>query len=151
MSSSIFNTLLFTTMFAVPTYGMLGIPDNINFVAELYNTTNCSQPPMINLTLQQLCFKTNIINGYPECCYDIMKDITFFENPSIGNCLTTNMTNTNHIGVKYQCNMTHFKQFNKAETLSYIGIISLFLLAVVILCYFGYVVCSCNRRSYNRV
>ena len=151
MSSSIFNMLLFTTMFGVPTYGMVGIPDNVNFVTEVYNTTNCSSPTMINLTLHQLCFKTNIINGYPECCYDILKDISIFENSTLGECLSTNMTNTSHVGLKYQCNMTHLKQFNKAETLSYIGIISLFLLAIVILCYFGYVVGSCNRRSYNRV
>lgn len=151
MSSSIFNMLLFTTMFGVPTYGMVGIPDNVNFVTEVYNTTNCSSPTMINLTLHQLCFKTNIINGYPECCYDILKDVSIFENSSLGQCLTTNMTNTNHIGLKFQCNMTHLKQFTKAETLSYIGLISMFVLGLLIIGYIMYVICGCNRNSYNRV
>jgi len=151
MPSSIFNILLFTTMFSAPTYGMLGIPDNVNFVTELYNTTNCSSPTMINLTLHQLCFKTNIINGYPECCYDILKDISIFENATLGQCLTTNMTNTNHIGLTFQCNMTHLKQFTKAETLSYIGIISIFVFGLLIIGYIMSFICGCNRRSYNRV
>uniref|UniRef100_A0A6C0J8X8 Uncharacterized protein n=1 Tax=viral metagenome TaxID=1070528 RepID=A0A6C0J8X8_9ZZZZ len=128
-----------------------GFPDNVNFVTQLYNTSNCSNPSFKNFTLDNLCFKTSIVNGYPECCQELLSEINVFDNMSLGECINTNMTYTNRLGVKYDCNLTHFKQFSLQETFSYIGII-LTLLLITILCV-GIVCSLCGRKNseYNMI
>tara|TARA_B110001469_G_C9540341_1_gene268339 strand:+ start:178 stop:630 length:453 start_codon:yes stop_codon:yes gene_type:complete len=144
-------TLLSLLSFVSNTNAKFGIPDNVNFVTQLYNTSNCSQQPFRNISLQYMCFKTNIVNGYPECCQDLFNDISVFDNTSLGKCIQTNMTFTNRTGVRYQCNMTHLKDLSLEETFSYIGIIFTILVAVSFVFTLGWCVCGGSRKSYERM
>ena len=69
-------TLLHLLMASTLIESKFGFPDNVNFVTQLYNTSNCSNPSFKNFTLDNLCFKTSIVNGYPECCQELLSEIT---------------------------------------------------------------------------
>ena len=104
-----------------------------------------------NYTLQHMCFKTNMIDGYPECCHELFNDISVFPNSSIGQCIETNMTFTNRTGVRYDCNLTNFKQLSVEETFSYVGIILTFLIIVSFVFVIGSCMCGGNRKRYNSI
>ena len=73
-----------------------------------------------------------------------------FENVSFRQCLKTNMTFTNLTGLSYDCNMTNFQNFSKVETLSYIGMTSSIILAVIVL----YTLCKCiivKQKGYETI
>ena len=149
--TTIFSLIMMASMITPQVDGFMGIPDNVNFVTELYNSSNCSEPSFKNFTLQHLCFKTKMVDGYPECCHELLNDISVFENASLGQCIKTNMTQINRTGVRYDCNMTHLKQLTKTETLSYLGLISMLILACLLLCGGVRLLCCGNRKSYNKV
>jgi len=149
--TTIFSLIMMTSMITTDVDGFMGIPDNVNFVTELYNSSNCSEPSFKNFTLQHLCFKTKMVDGYPECCHDLLKDISVFENASLGQCIKTNMTQINRTGVRYDCNMTHLKQLTKTETLSYLGLISMVILSGLVFGCCIRLLCCGNKNSYNRV
>ena len=149
------NTYFITyfTLFSMilPTYASFGFPDNVNFHTEIYNTSNCSLKPIKNYTLQHMCFKTNIVEEYPECCNDLFNDINVFPNSSLGECIQTNMTYTNRLAVRYNCNLTNFKELNTEETFSYIGIIMSFVLIISIIITCSWFSFCRNRKSYNKI
>jgi len=126
-----------------------GLPDNVDFVTRMYNTSNCNTSSYKNITLHHFCYDTSIINGYPQCCNELLSDISLFENASFGLCIKTNMTGYNLTGVSYDCNMTHLKHMGTTGTLSYIGLISMLLLAIMVVGYFGWVICGGGRQKYN--
>ena len=145
-------TLLTLFSMISPIDAKFGFPDNVNFVTEIYNTSNCSNKPFKNYTLQHMCFKTTMIDGYPECCHELFDDISVFPNSSIGQCIETNMTFTNRTGVRYDCNLTKFKQLSMEETFSYVGIILTLLLAVSFVISLGWCMCGSGpRKTYNRI
>ena len=133
------------------TYANFGFPDNVNFYTEIYNTSNCSMTPFKNYTLQNMCFKTNIVNGYPECCHNLLNDISVFPNSSLGQCIQTNMTFTNRTAVKYDCKLSNFKELSTEETFSYIGIIMTLFLVVSVFISFGWCLFKTNTKNYNRI
>ena len=133
-----------------PVDATFGLPDNVNFVTHMYNTSNCSNTSSYkNITLHNFCYNTKLVNGYPDCCNDLLSDISLFENVSFRQCLMTNMTFTNLSGLSYDCNMTNFQHFSKVETLSYVGLVSTILLGLILL----YALCMCLnvKRTYNKI
>jgi len=142
---------LFAFLLVLPlTHAELNFPDNINFVTSIYNSTNCSTTAIQNKTLQYMCFKTNKINGYPECCYDVLNSVSI-HNSSFNTCLSENLSQYNITGISYSCDLTNFKELTTEETYAYIGLILLILIGLAL---FG--VC-CNfcffrtRETYNRI
>ena len=128
-----------------------GIPDNVDFTTHLYNASNCSNTSSYkNITLHHFCYDTSIQNGYPQCCNELLSDISLFNNASFRQCIKTNMTFTNLTGLSYDCNVTHLKHLGTAGTLSYIGLISMLLLGIIILGYFAWVI-SGGRKSYSKI
>jgi len=144
-------TYLTLCSMVLPSMAKFGFPKNVNFHTKIYNTSNCSMTPFKNYSLPHMCFKTNIVDGYPECCHDLFNDISVFPNSTIGQCIKTNMTFTNRTGVKYDCNLTNFKQLSMEETFSYVGIILTFLLAVTFIMSCGWCLCGGSRKKYNRI
>ena len=132
-----------------PVNAIFGLPDNVEFVTHMYNDTNCSNTSsFMNITLQMFCYDTSVVNGYPQCCNEILKDVSLFDNPTFQKCIKTNMTFTNLTAVSYDCNMTKFQHFNKVETLSYVGMVSTIILGVILL----YGLCACitvKRQNYH--
>jgi len=135
----------------LPSMAKFGFPQNVNFHTKIYNTSNCSMKPFKNYSLPYMCFKTNIVDGYPECCQDLFNDISVFPNSTLDKCIKTNMTFTNRTGVKYDCNLTDFKQLSMEETFSYVGIILTFFLIVTFIMSCGWCLCGGNRKKYNRI
>jgi hypothetical protein len=128
-----------------------GIPDNVDFVTHLYNSSNCSNTSSYkNITMHHFCYDTQIENGYPRCCNNLLSEISLFENASFRQCIKTNMTDTNLTGVKYDCNMTHLKHMGTAGALSYVGLISMLLIGIMFLGYVGWVI-SGGRKSYAKI
>ena len=128
-----------------------GLPDNVEFVTNMYNSSNCSNTSSYrNITLNHFCYDTKIVEGYPTCCNDLLSEISLFENASFRQCMKTNMTFTNLSGVSYDCNVTNMKHLGTAGTLSYIGLISMFLLAVGIIGWIIWRICG-GRQSYDRM
>lgn len=149
------NTKLITYLtlcyMILPTMAKFGFPDNVDFHTKIYSRYNCSTIPFKNYTLQHMCFKTNIVDGYPQCCHELFNDISVFPNSTLGQCIDTNMTFTNRMAVKYDCNITNFKDFSIEETFSYIGIILTFFLVVTFIMMCGWCLCGGNRKKYNRI
>ena len=144
-------TYLTLCSMVLPSMAKFGFPKNVNFHTNIYNTSNCSITPFKNYSLPYMCFKSNIVDGYPECCHDLFNDISVFPNSTLGQCIQTNMTFTTRHGVRYDCNFTNFNRLSTEETFSYIGIIMSFLLLVT-----GCVGCTMwvlggNRQTYNRI
>ena len=94
-----------------------------------------------------MCFKTNIVNGYPECCQDLFNDISVFDNTSFDKCIQTNNT----YAIRYDCNMTNFKNLNLNETFTYIGIIFTILLGSSIVFFMCWFLCGGCRKQYERI
>ena len=130
---------------------VFGLPDNVEFVTHMYNESNCSNTSsFMNISLQMFCYDTNVVNGYPQCCNEILTDVSLFESPSFRKCIKTNMTFTNLTAVSYDCNMTHMKHLGTAGTLSYLGLISMIILAIVILgCVFTKI--CFGRSAYSKM
>jgi hypothetical protein len=145
------------------TSASLGFPTNVEFVTHLYNTSNCSNTSSIrNISLNHFCYDTHIVNGHPNCCNELLNEVSLFENVSFGQCVgfnmsllnrtLTNMTNmTNLTGIEYSCNIAHVSQFSTVEALSYIGLFSMCLLAVLFVGGIMYYMCSYKSRQYNRL
>ena len=58
-----------------------GLPDNVEFVTNMYNSSNCSNTSSYrNITLNHFCYDTKIVEGYPTCCNDLLSEISLFEN-----------------------------------------------------------------------
>lgn len=155
-----YTKLLSTMMFAmtiIPTIASIGFPTNVDFITHLYNTSNCSNTSAIrNISLQHFCYDTHIVNGHPNCCNDLLNEVSLFENISFGQCVGFNMSLlnsslTNMTGLEYSCNIAQINQFNTVEALSYIGIISMCLLAILLIGCTLYFTCSYNSRKYNRL
>jgi hypothetical protein len=131
---------------------VFGLPENVEFVTHMYNASNCSNTSsFMNISLQMFCYDTNVVNGYPQCCNEILTDVSLFENPSFRKCIKTNMTFTNLTAVSYDCNMTHMKHLGTAGTLSYLGLISMIILAIGILGWFMWRISMCGRVSYSKM
>ena len=146
---SALTTMIFNTEHVDARFG---IPDNVEFVTHMYNASNCSNTSSyMNISLDMFCYDTGVVNGYPQCCNEILKDVSLFDNPSFGKCIKTNMTFSNLSGISYDCNMTHLKHLSTATTLSYVGIISMIILAFIVLTYFAWCVCGNGRKSYERM
>ena len=129
-----------------------GLPDNVDFTTHMYNASNCSNTSSYrNITLHHFCYDTSIVNGYPQCCNELLSEISLFENASFGQCIKTNMTLTNLTGVSYDCNMTHLKHMGTAGILSYVGLVSMLLLAMMVVGYFGWVICGGGRKAYSKI
>ena len=60
------------------------------------------------------------------------------------------MTFTNLTAVSYDCNMTHMKHLGTAGTLSYLGLISMIILAIVILGFVFTKICF-GRSAYSKM
>jgi hypothetical protein len=153
MATMVAMMAMVTIMSTMPmgTDAIFGIPDNVDLVTHLYNDSNCSNTSSYkNITLHHFCYDTSIHNGYPQCCNELLTEISLFENSSFGQCIKTNMTFTNLTGVSYDCNMTHLKHMGTAGTLSYIGLISMLLLAIIVLGYFVWVI-SGGRKTYDKL
>lgn len=150
MSISLPSLFAFFCLLLPTTYAEFNFPDNINFVTSIYNSTNCSASAIENKTLQYMCFKTNKINGYPECCYDVLNSVSI-HNSSFNTCLSENLTQYNITGISYSCDLTNFKELTTEETFAYIGLILLVLIGIGLLgvcCNFLF----CSRRDrYNRI
>jgi hypothetical protein len=133
------------------TVAVFGIPDNVDFVTHMYNSSNCSNTSSYkNITLHHFCYDTQIDNGYPRCCNNLLSEISLFENSSFRQCIKTNMTFTNLTGVSYDCNMTHLRHMGTAGALSYVGLISMLLIGIMFLGYVGWVI-SGGRKSYSKI
>jgi hypothetical protein len=146
---SAMTTMIFNP---VQVQGRFGLPDNIEFVTHMYNASNCSNTSsFMNMSLQMFCYDTNIVNGYPQCCNEILTDVSLFENPSFRKCIKTNMTFTNLTAVSYDCNMTHMKHLGTAGTLSYVGLISMIILAIGILGWIMMRLSLCGRGAYAKM
>ena len=146
---SAMTTMIFNPM---QVHGRFGIPNNVDFVTHMYNASNCSNTSSyMNISLEMFCYDTGVVNGYPQCCNEILKDVSLFENPSFGQCIKTNMTFSNLSGISYDCNMTHLKHLTTTSALSYIGIISMIILSFIVLSYFAWCVCGNGRKSYERM
>jgi len=128
-----------------------GLPDNVAFMTHMYNASNCSNTTSYrNITMNHFCYDTRVVNGYPQCCNELLSDISLFENASFRQCIKTNITG-NLTGISYDCNMTHLKHMGVAGTLSYIGLSSMLILAIIVVGYFGWVICGGGRRKYDRL
>ena len=128
-----------------------GLPDNVDFTTRMYNDSNCSNTSSYrNITLHHFCYDTSIVNGYPQCCHELLSDISLFENASFRQCIKTNMTFTNLTGVSYDCNMTHLKHMGTAGALSYVGLISMLLIGIMFLGYVGWVILG-GRKTYAKI
>lgn len=144
MTSMIFNP--------VQVEGRFGLPDNVEFVTHMYNASNCSNTSsFMNISLDMFCYDTGVVNGYPQCCNEILKDVSLFDNASFGQCIKTNMTFSNLTGISYDCNMTHMKHLTTASALSYVGLISMAILVIGLLGCIMWKICGCGRRSYERM
>jgi hypothetical protein len=143
---------MLTMMVTMPlgTDAAFGIPDNVDFVTHMYNDSNCNTSSYKNITFHNFCYDTKIENGYPQCCNEILSDISLFENASFRQCIKTNMTFTNLTGVSYDCNMTHLKHMGTAGALSYVGLISMLLIGIMIVGYMGWVI-SGGRKTYAKI
>ena len=133
----------------VNSYFVFDFPDNVNFVTEIYNYSNCSNVSYVNKTLKHMCFKTNKVNGYPQCCLDLLDDVSLFSNASFGTCVKTNISNFSVMSVKYICNMTEFSDLTTEEAFSYIGIILLAICILLVLC-ICVRCCCCGRTSSSK-
>ena len=143
-----------TTMIVNPVQvdAAFGLPDNVEFVTHMYNDSNCSNTTsFMNKTLEMFCYDTSVVNGYPKCCNEILSGVSLFENVSFGECIKTNMTFSNLSSISYECNMTHMKHLNTGGALSYIGLISMVILAFIVVVYFAWCVCGNGRKSYDRM
>ena len=142
------EVMMITMMMPLNVESAFGIPDNVDFVSQLYNSSNCSNMSSYkNITLHHFCYDTRIENGYPRCCNELLSDISLFENASFRQCIKTGMTDANLTGVRYDCNMTHLKHMGSAGVLSYVGIISILLLAIM---FMGWVI-SGGRKTYSKI
>ena len=146
-------SMIALAMNIIPTKASFDFPTNIDFVTHMYNTSNCSNTSIRNISLNHFCYDTRIINGYPNCCNKLLPEVSLFENISFGQCVGFNMNNMpNLTGLKYSCNLVNINQFNTVEALSYIGLCSMFFLAILLIGCIMYYICYCGRsRSYNRV
>ena len=157
-------TIMTLVMTTVNVNASFGFPTNVNFVTQLYNTSNCSNITSIrNITLHHFCYDTHIVNGHPKCCNDLLSEVSLFENISFDQCIGFNMTIfnntlvnisniTNMTGLEYSCNIAKVNEFTTIEALSYIGLISMCLIAMLLMGGLIYFICSCGRsRSYNRI
>lgn len=127
------------------------IPDNVDFITSIYNTSNCSNPPYKNVTLKHLCYETKKINDYPKCCYELLNSINIFTNKSLNSCVSTNMLNSDILAIKYDCNLTHFKNFSTIETFSYIGIISTAIILIILMGLIMYCCCGFCRIKKHKI
>ena len=150
MSLSIASLFTFFCVLLPTTHAELNFPDNINFVTSIYNSSNCSKPAIENKTLQHMCFKTNKINGYPQCCYDVLNSVSIY-NSSFNSCQVENLTQYNITGISYSCELTHFKQLTTEETFAYIGVILLVLLGIALLIICVNAIFSNRRERYDRI
>lgn len=129
-----------------------GIPDNVEFVTHMYNSSNCSNTSsFMNMSLEMFCYDTGVVNGYPKCCNEILNSVSLFDNATFGQCIKTNMTFSNLTGISYDCNMTHMKHLSTASTLSYLGLFSMVILVIILVVSIMCKLCGCNRRSYERM
>lgn len=144
--------LLLITVFSFITSisgAFIDMPDNVKFVTSFYNTTNCSGQAYSNLTLKQFCYDTKTIDGYPKCCFDMIKGISFFDNASFNHCLSTGFDYSKLKGVTYSCSTTDFKETNASEVFAYIGIVSAVL---IVMLFFGCLMSGCckfKRKDYS--
>ena len=127
------------------------IPQNIDFTTNFYNTSNCS---MVNrtVTMKNMCYDTDTAkNGFPNCCNQLLTDVSLFPNASFNTCLPFVIPNTSYTSISYQCSKTSIDGLNNTERLAYVGIISLMLLAVVIMIsvFVGLYKCCCSRNGYS--
>ena len=146
---SAMTTMIFNP---VQTYARFGIPDNVEFVTHMYNASNCSNTSsFMNLSLEMFCYDTGVVNGYPQCCNEILRDVSLFDNPTFGQCIKTNMTFSNLSGISYDCNMTHMKHLTTASALSYLGLFSMVILAFGLVGWVMWKICGCSKSSYERM
>lgn len=150
MSVTLSSLFTFFCVLLPPSNAEINFPDNINFVTSIYNSTNCSSPAVENKTLQHMCFKTNRINGYPQCCYDVLNSLSIY-NSSFNICQAENLTKYNITGISYSCELTNFQKLTTEETFAYIGLILLILLGLTLLIVIGNAIFSSKRQRYNRI
>lgn len=150
MTVSLASLLAFFCVLLPPSNAALNFPNNINFVTSIYNSTNCSRPAIENKTLQHMCFKTNTINGYPQCCYDVLNSVSI-HNSSFNTCQQENLTQYNITGISYSCELNNFKKLTTEEIFAYIGLIMLVLSGLVLFIVCGNALCYKKRERYDRI
>jgi len=129
----------------------LNIPDNIDFDINYYNSSNCSKP-FKTTSLKSLCYNSDINYGYPKCCQDLLSQISIFPNRSFNACFKAKIYDTNITHVSYNCATSNLHGLDKTESLAYFGMISIFLIAIlvlVLLCCCCYRTCFYN--NYSRI
>jgi len=129
----------------------LNIPDNIDFDVNYYNSSNCTHP-FKTTVLKSLCYNSDTLDGYPKCCEDLLSEVSIFPNRSFNVCSPVQISDTNITHISYNCNASNMHDLDKTEALAYLGIASIFLIAISILVFMG--VCCyrlCCRNNYSRI
>ena len=133
------------------TSGFLNIPENIDFTSNFYNlsNTNCTTS-FKTVVSKNMCYNTDVVNGFPECCNDLLSAISFYPNSSFNTCMPFDLSGTNLRTVSYGCSLTKIDGLTKTEIFAYVGIVSIILAGLSILvCLCGYMYKCSKRNSYS--
>ena len=146
-----FSKALFLVMIPIVTANYLNIPDNIDFDINYYNSSNCTQP-FKTTVLKSLCYKSNVMRGYPQCCQDMLDEVSIFPNTSFNVCSPVQISNTNITHIIYNCNTSNMRGIDNTEALAYFGMASVFMFGFIIITLLS--ICCyrmCCRNKYSRI
>ena len=145
----VLSFLLYPTL----TSGFLNIPENIDFTYNFYNlsSTNCTNS-FKTVVSKNMCYDTNVVNGYPKCCNELLYDMSFYPKTSFNTCIPFNLSGTNLRTVSYDCSLTSMDGLTETEIFAYVGIISIILLGLfAFMCLCDCMYKCCKRNSYSNI
>ena len=145
----ILSFLLYPTL----TSGFLNIPENIDFTSNFYNlsNTNCTHP-FKTVVSKNMCYDTNLLNGYPKCCNELLSATSFYPNTSFNTCIPFYLSGTNLRTVSYDCSLTKMDGLTRTEIFAYVGIVCIILLGFLsLMCLCCCMYKCCKRNSYSNL
>ena len=145
----IISLLLYPTL----TSGFLNIPENIDFTSNFYNlsNTNCTTP-FKTVVSKNMCYNTDVVNGFPKCCNELLSDLSFYPNTYFNTCMPFDLYGTNLSKVSYHCSLTKMDGLTNTEIFAYVGIVCIILMGLsILLCLCGSIYTCCKRSSYSNL
>lgn len=147
-----FKTLFLLLSLTTVSNARLSYRNDFKFEIQWYNSTNCSSYSMKNMTIHSRCYNTQIINGYPKCCYEFLNSVNVFKTNRFKNCIDTNYDSIDPVSISYNCDFESKHKMSFTEIVTIIGLIGILLIST---CTFGlgfYFICKCcnkERQGYN--
>ena len=147
----LFQLILLTLTLSTSTSALFNIPQNIDFTTNLYDALNCSSANK-SVTMKNMCYNTAVAeNGYPNCCNDLLADVSLFTNTSFNTCLPFQIPKTLFSSISYNCSLDIIG-LDKTELWAYTGLAFTALFAVIVLLGMCVYCVKClGQNSYNTI